>query len=1680
MLKKRYIRPLFGSQEPEVEKFDPRSLSETALSNRLDSFARINSDLDKLEADEKIINGKIIDCDAKSQEINLLDDAFDKLATEPSHWVALLTVDVEPTEPSFSYRPVNHVTPTLTERGSNSPIIIQSGGVFKQNTFFGNEWDGDSVRLLCKRIMIDSFLFSLAFSFLLLVLKSATKSIIITVRENREIDDVSSYQRLRGGDSFIQRAFDQFLKEMEMQIDGFLNNPAGALFLKRLVMVAIFGSSSGYIVWLVYCLSIRFGLTSQAEFDQSMRSLKNFSAAWASFIISAGIIAFVGTVFGLLILSAWSMYIDISAFEHSRKNALLERERIERQRLLRVEKESVKLMERLSKLDKSKLEKYMKLLSERKVLEDRESVEQEQISDDAEGQLLSASDKLRLKIRSIDEASRKLLFYTCPNLYQSEYTGANLGSPLEKTVFNFLSGEDIDTIINYINTISEPELREDLGELAENPSSDSLSEQSLCLVAIRIGLIKEFMPEFYTGLDTDIQKFLNDILIKGFERCAFHAEDAKPELFDYGGQENVASDKPKFKLFHFDLPPNYKGYKVLRGGSTSDTLPYPPRSDVRSFWKERLVRDFGKRGYAGPNALLDLDGRENSESKKNIPSTLWQGLLNDRTLLRAISASAERYRKANYGSEHSVKVKGSRHAFPVFAYMPELLADEFNRQQKRSGYRTPPVLSQHSIEIARRNVMADLKATLERCDYEPDDPSVMDLIKASNELILSAPVRKYNEGLSKTEGERENITVEIFKRLGEFAQNLLETASDEQTLSSGLRKNGGRIDDEDSRAKMVAEMVQSVTVQVTGASSSEDVYNEVKRVLRRIVESSEGVHNYEQIKYMVAIFMLRRYVKVNSSPGQRVRSMVSRKSYEAAVSSCSALGLILAIPENLLKKSPEDWRIYLKRKLSGTTVSEVTRSFDEVKRWMDDIPSRMRSVYKEFGGILWDEKEMNIVLLKLAGFDKRPLTKDQEIYAKAGKQIVDALIVNQQVLQRDSLSWQLANGEVSLPQFEQAAKIGAFSLSAVERMGKGHELTPESREMSERVEGMARVLNLASKRHSSIAEFPTQTEEETVSGSLTGKTQLEQLSMYLLHELSDVLTIHRAFRIDEEDGRVHGFFGHYDKPDIHGMYSTPTQNSLWALLSIVYNPYYGQFEEMKNSPFNIDLKKAFPGNVATFGFDIANRKYGSAAPPELYVMFDSGDDNELSVRPLINAHQNGGIISQETQLTRGPKAKEIKQGQIFDTAALSESRKSAAVCLTQPTNLSLRETLEHWISYISIIADGYETAGRGDGSFYGQKSVKDILMRYCDDYNNAASYDNYIKELIEKGEMSLGGKNRGVCVYNKGIFQPLDKQFVPLIDRVKLSNPEKGPRGERIYGSSWDEGSVNPAKVNGLKFDPTFGLEIFRLLTHLPLVMLSTNLQGKIVGDHVICLEILACFYRQKSEELKRFRGSEEKFAEIYPYYKHKDGLAGFIHESLNKEIIPLINASQSGSDKVVNENFILRCFESNVISSINESDESEDAGTTLYKHATKGVRSSVLRSVCRTLPEYIRTVDDLELFLAMVQVEWGSGRHLGKDHVTLEGNRLVSMNDVDGKVKVFIERVRNACITKNKERLIRENLVSSLQDLMDDIHKTHPLRSLKLFHEFSVQRLVAFGHFLHISDNKQKNKMRKRLKQSM
>lgn len=63
MLKKDYVGPLSGISKPEVDKVVTTKLSEAELSSRLDSFAQINSDLYRLEADEKIIN-----CDATSQE----------------------------------------------------------------------------------------------------------------------------------------------------------------------------------------------------------------------------------------------------------------------------------------------------------------------------------------------------------------------------------------------------------------------------------------------------------------------------------------------------------------------------------------------------------------------------------------------------------------------------------------------------------------------------------------------------------------------------------------------------------------------------------------------------------------------------------------------------------------------------------------------------------------------------------------------------------------------------------------------------------------------------------------------------------------------------------------------------------------------------------------------------------------------------------------------------------------------------------------------------------------------------------------------------------------------------------------------------------------------------------------------------------------------------------------------------------------------------------------------------------------------------------------------------------------------------------------------------------------------------------------------------------------------------
>ena len=161
---------------------------------------------------------------------------------------------------------------------------------------------------------------------------------------------------------------------------------------------------------------------------------------------------------------------------------------------------------------------------------------------------------------------------------------------------------------------------------------------------------------------------------------------------------------------------------------------------------------------------------------------------------------------------------------------------------------------------------------------------------------------------------------------------------------------------------------------------------------------------------------------------------------------------------------------------------------------------------------------------------------------------------------------------------------------------------------------------------------------------------------------------------------------------------------------------------------------------------------------------------------------------------------------------------------------------------------------------------------------------------------------------------------------------------------------------------------------------------------------------------------------------------------------------------------------------------ENEDKGTKLYQHAVNGVRSSVLRSICKTLPKYIQDVDDLELFFAMVQVEWGSGLHSEKGYVTLEDGKLECMDDVADKVEGYINRARNACINKTKdgEKLIKTNLINILQSLINDIHKTHPLRSSKVFHEFSVRRLIAFGHFLHTSDKKQKNKMKRRLTNKM
>ena len=178
-----------------------------------------------------------------------------------------------------------------------------------------------------------------------------------------------------------------------------------------------------------------------------------------------------------------------------------------------------------------------------------------------------------------------------------------------------------------------------------------------------------------------------------------------------------------------------------------------------------------------------------------------------------------------------------------------------------------------------------------------------------------------------------------------------------------------------------------------------------------------------------------------------------------------------------------------------------------------------------------------------------------------------------------------------------------------------------------------------------------------------------------------------------------------------------------------------------------------------------------------------------------------------------------------------------------------------------------------------------------------------------------------------------------------------------------------------------------------------------------------------------------------------------------------------------------MRCRESNVFKRKGENDktESKDEGNKLYRHAEKGVKSSCLRSICRKLPDYIGTVDGLELFLAMVKVEWGRGRHSKNDYVTRENGELILINYVASKnVDAFVERVRNACIEETKEgKILRtENLISSLQDLMNDICRTHPLRSATLFHEFLIHSLISFCHFLHISDRKQKKDMRKRLTQ--
>ena len=1641
MLKKNQLRPLSGISKPEVEKVDSTNLSEAELSNRLDSIAQINSSLDSLDRLDRLeVDEKIESSGAALQEIAPLDDAVTKSANEPSNWAHLLTIDIETSEPSL-YKAAHYVTPTLTERGNQSPIIIQSGGIFKQNTFFGNDWDIDSVRLLCKRIMVDSFLFSLGFSFSLLVVKSAIKSIIITVREDREtFDELSSFQRLRGG-GFVERAFDHFLREMESKIDEFLNNPAGALLLKRLIMIAVFGSSSGYIVWLVYCLSIRFGISSQAHVDQSMRSLKNFSEAWASFIISAALIAGVGTVFGLLILSAWSMYIDISAFEHSRKNALLERERIEKQRLLNIEKESMKLMERLSKLDKSKLEKFMEQLSKKKVPKGiSENLKEEKTLDNDKETQLKTSDKVGLKIRSINEASRKLLFYTCPNLYQSEYTGANLGSPSERAVFNFLSGENVDTVVDYINKISESQLREELGEIDENQSTSFLLDQSLCLVAIRIGLIKEFMPELYIGFDKDLRKFLDALLVKGFKRCALHAENA--DLFDYGGQENLISDKPKFALFQFDLPLSSTGYGDLRGGSSSTNyIPSPTRDGVKDRHRRSLVRLFEGKGYAVPNPYAGLDGSGTSETRKNRTSIVWERLQKDRSLGSAIDKALNKHLKARYGPDHTLPIHGSKNAVSVFAHVPEVLADEHSRLQRLSDFKTPPLSTGAYNEIARRELLSDLSKDMKRCDVDPENPFIRGMAKAANKALpqgLAEIVERHNQAQAGNKREEEKTTLEI-KVLGDkLAKTLMDEARKEQPLRESL---SATTEEKDKKSIRIAELFESLVVGVLeqrGPVSQEEVIKEAKRVLRRLVESNECVRNYEQLKYMIVIFLLRRFVNTNSSFGQKLRAGLSEAAQKISASVCSFFSLVISIPEAIIKTSPEEVKSWTRRKLDGKVSNlDLLKLLAEIRRWSDGIPSEMKKLFKEFGGTRWDEKMMSIVLTKKAGFDTSPLTEEEKPYVKVADKLVQDLLVDELLLQKDSLLWQLAKAaqpvdggsqEISLTQLQQAVYVLDYSLFVVDGINKGHEVPQGISDMRDEAVKLTKLLEFAAKKQSEIKEFPqdTQTTEETPSNPLRSP-QIELVNTRMLEELSGIKNVSRGYSIDREDKRMHGFFGHYDNPDGSGNYTNPTQNILWACLGVLYNPGFGQFDKMENPPFEIYLKQPFSGNVSTNGYYIENGSRGSATCRPLYIMVDNEDGNGAVERPLINIGGNGGLISHNTEITFGPKIREIEGGQQFDIPALARTGKSAALCLTQPTGLSFEEALKLWISYTSTIADGYEIAGRSNVSSYGPKTIEGILMQHCDDYNKKFAPDNYFKELIETGVMCLEvpkrGKGERVFAYKKkstfnifqGTYAPLDVQ---LLDRITLSDPVLGPGGKKIYGSSLDNESVNPATIDKLTFDPAFDLEIFRLFTHLSLVMLSTNLQDRIVSDCEFAMQIMTCCFRQKSEELKMFRGSEKEFAEKYPYYKDKDGLAAFFHEFLNEEVTPLILASQSGSDIIINENYLMRCRESNVFKRKGENDktESKDEGNKLYRHAEKGVKSSCLRSICRKLPDYIGTVDGLELFLAMVKVEWGRGRHSKNDYVTRENGELILINDVASKnVDAFVERVRNACIEETK-----------------------------------------------------------------